>query len=99
MHERYFYLADVLTIVTVFYVRRYWVVAAVVSACSLLSYAPFLWQRTVVPLQLVAFAEFLAVIATMLVVVNVLAGDRRWLRRRRADSPAAPRQPDFSAVQ
>jgi Gpi18-like mannosyltransferase len=81
MHERYFYLADVLTIVAAFYVRRYWVVAVVVSACSLLSYAPFLWQRTFVPLPLVAFAEFLAVIATLLVFWNVVGGDGRWLRR------------------
>ena len=71
MHERYFYLADVLTIVMAFYVRRYWPVAVVVSACSLLSYAPFLWNRTLVALPLVAFAEFLAVIATGLCF-------RRW---------------------
>ena len=99
MHERYFYLADVLTIVLAFYVRRYWVVAAVVSACSLLSYAPFLWQHTVVALPLLAFAEFLAVIATMLVFVNVVGrnGDQSWLRssvrrpaalQHRADSGA-----------
>jgi Gpi18-like mannosyltransferase len=83
MHERYFYLADVLTIVTAFYVRRYWPVAMVVSACSLLSYAPFLWQRTFVALPLVAFAEFLAVIATVLVFGNVVGpgGAGSWLRR------------------
>ena len=40
MHERYFYLADVLTIVVAFYVRRFWPVAVVVSACSLLAYFP-----------------------------------------------------------
>ena len=83
MHERYFYLADVLTIVMAFYVRRYWPVAMVVSACSLLSYAPFLWQRTFVALPLVAFAEFLAVIATVLVFGNVVGpgGAGSWLRR------------------
>ncbi len=42
----YFYLADVLTIVTAFYVRRFWPVALAVSASSLLSYAPFLWRST-----------------------------------------------------
>jgi Gpi18-like mannosyltransferase len=83
MHERYFFLADVLTIVTAFYVRRYWLVAVVVSACSLLSYWPFLWGQTPVSLPFVAFAELLAVIATALVFVNVVAGggDRRLLRR------------------
>jgi Gpi18-like mannosyltransferase len=87
MHERYFYLADVMTIVMAFYVRRYWPVAVVVTGCSLLSYAPFLWQRTVVPLPLVAFAEFLAVIVTFLVCCAVLGGNHRLLR-----SPAEQHQ-------
>ena len=101
MHERYFYLADVLTIVMAFYVRRYWVVAAVVSACSLLSYAPFLWQRTIVPLPLVAFAEFLAVIATVLIFLNVLRGDARWLRKdsRALRRPATPPRKAVAAEQ
>lgn len=94
MHERYFYLADVLTIVTAFYVRRFWVVAVVVSWCSLLSYAPFLWQRTVVALPLVSFAEFLAVIATGFVFVDVVLRDGSLLRRR-----AGRRRPVDSAVQ
>ena len=46
-----------------------------VSWCSLLSYAPFLWQRTVVALPLVSFAEFLAVIATGFVFVDVVLRD------------------------
>ena len=94
MHERYFYLADVLTIVMAFYVRRYWVVAIVVSGCSLLSYAPFLGQRTVVALPLVSFAEFLAVIATGIVFVDVMMRDGALLRR-----PGARRCRVDSAVQ
>lgn len=96
MHERYFYLADVLTVVMAFYVRRYWPVAAVVSLCSLLSYAPFLWNNTPVGLPFVAFGEFLAVIATIWVFYLVLrdaAGESTLLRR-----PAEPRSPiDFAA--
>ena len=81
MHERYFYLADVMTIVAAFYLRRFWPVALVVSACSLLSYFPFLWRTTPVPLPLVAFGEFLAVIGTLAVFVHVLTTpDNRWLR-------------------
>ena len=81
MHERYFYLADALTIVMAFYVRRYWPVAVLVSACSLLSYAPFLWQKTIVALPLVAFAEFLAVIATGLFFVAIVGrGNGRLVR-------------------
>lgn len=89
MHERYFYLADVLTIVTAFYVRRYWPVALVVSACSLLSYAPFLWNTTIVPLPLVAFAEFLAVLATVAVLIAVLRGGTRVLREPAVSGPGA----------
>ena len=81
MHERYFYLADVLTIVAAFHVRRFWPVAVVVGLCSVLSYAPFLWNRTVVALPLVAFADFLAVLVTLAVLVRALAEPRwRWLR-------------------
>ena len=82
MHERYFFLADVLTIVLALYVRRYWLVAVVVSACSLLSYWPFLWSQTPVSLPLVAVAELLAMVTTALVFVNVVApgGDGRLLR-------------------
>ena len=83
MHERYFYLADVLTIVMAFYVRRYWPVAVLVSACSLLSYAPFLWNKTIVALPLVAFGEFLAVIATGLFVAIVGAAASGGCDRRR----------------
>ena len=84
MHERYFYLADVLTIVTAFYVRRFWPVALAVSASSLLSYAPFLWRSTPVALPLVSFLEFLAIIATLLVAAHVLTTpDSPWVRRSR----------------
>jgi ABC-type proline/glycine betaine transport system permease subunit len=81
----------VLTIVMAFYVRRYWPVAVLVSACSLLSYAPFLWQKTIVALPLVAFAEFLAVIATGLFFVAIVGrGDSRLVRATR---PVGPRRP------
>jgi len=82
MHERYFYLADVLTIVTAFYIRRFWPVAVAVSASSLLAYAPFLWRTTPVPLALVAFLEFLAVLAALVTFVHVLTtADSQWIRR------------------
>ena len=84
MHERYFYLADVLTVVMAVYVRRFWPVAVVVSLCSLLSYAPFLWNSTPVALPLVAFGEFLAVIATVWIFFAVFRDsdqESRLLRR------------------
>jgi Gpi18-like mannosyltransferase len=42
MHERYFYLADVLTLMLAFYRPRLWYVAALVQAGSLLSYVEYL---------------------------------------------------------
>jgi Gpi18-like mannosyltransferase len=82
MHERYFYLADVMTIVTAFYLRQFWPVAVAVSASSLLAYAPFLWRTTPVPLPLVSFMELLAVVATLVAAAHVLTtSDSRWIRR------------------
>ena len=43
MHERYFYLADVLTVVFAFYRPRLWYVPMIVQASSFLSYVPFLF--------------------------------------------------------
>lgn len=88
MHERYFYLADVLTVLAAFFLRRFWPVAVVVSASSVLAYAPFLWRTTPVPLPLVSFLEFLAVIATLIAAVQVLGTpDSRWIRRPAAAEP------------
>jgi Gpi18-like mannosyltransferase len=84
MHERYFYLADVMTIVAAFYVRRFWPVAVAVSASSLLAYTPFLWRSTPVPLAFVAFLEFLAVLATLVAWVHLLTTpNSRWIRQSR----------------
>lgn len=80
MHERYFYLADIASIVMAFYVRGYWPVAALVSGASLAGYAPFLWQSTPVPLGVAAVMELVAVLLTAWVAVDVLRGRDRWLR-------------------
>lgn len=40
MHERYFYLADVVSIIYAFYFPRYFYIAVIIQLCSLLSYAP-----------------------------------------------------------
>jgi hypothetical protein len=69
----------------------------VVSACSLLSYAPFLWNTTIVALPLVAFGEFLAIISTGLFFIAIVGrGSERWLRPTR---PAErPRPVDAAAL-
>ena len=44
MHERYFFAADVLSIVLVFYSFRLFPVALLIQAASFFSYWPFLWR-------------------------------------------------------
>jgi Gpi18-like mannosyltransferase len=43
MHERYFYLGDILSLMVAFYRPRLWFVPVLVQAASLLSYVPFLF--------------------------------------------------------
>ena len=72
MHERYFYLADVFTIVTSFFVRRFWPVAVLVQLGSLLSYIPYLWHTTVVPFAVLAAVEAVAATAAATILVRAL---------------------------
>jgi Gpi18-like mannosyltransferase len=69
MHERYFYLADVLSVVVAFYrPRRLWPVPVLVQFASAFSYAPFLLQRgfgretTPVPFWVLAVAMLAALV-------------------------------------
>ncbi len=66
MHERYFYLADVLTLVLAIYRPRLWFVPLLVQLASLLSYLPFLLWGTehgpLVPLQVLATLMFAALV-------------------------------------
>src|SRR6266566_1772165 len=64
MHERYFYLADVLSIIYAFYFPRYFFVAIIMQLCSLLSYAPYFLQTSIVNLAYVAFAVLVITVIT-----------------------------------
>lgn len=66
MHERYFYLADVLSILYLCCYKKRWYVPATVILSSLASYVPYLFSVQAVDLKLVA----LAMIAIILVVVR-----------------------------
>jgi Gpi18-like mannosyltransferase len=69
MHERYFYLADVLTVVLAFYRPRLWFLPVLVQAASLLSYLPFLfWQEPHGPLA------GLRVLATLMLAALLITG-------------------------
>jgi len=63
MHERYFYAADVLTIVLAFYRPRWAFVAVLVQVVSFLSYWPFLFGHDAVPLATLAVVETGALVA------------------------------------
>ncbi|GAA2016259.1 DUF2029 domain-containing protein [Nakamurella flavida] len=76
MHERYFYLADVLSIVAAFTVGRRtgWMITAavLVTVASLGSYAPFLLGSTVVPLGVLSLGMLAAGAITVAVLVERL---------------------------
>ncbi len=54
MHERYFYLAEVLTVLAAFVDRRYAVVAAALQLASVSTYLGYLYGRPLVPLEVAA---------------------------------------------
>jgi hypothetical protein len=72
MHERYFYLADVISIIYAFYFPRYFFVAVIMQLCSLLSYAPYMLQTQVVNLAYVAIAVLLIGVFTLADLVLTL---------------------------
>lgn len=56
MHERYFYAADLFSLIYAFFVPRGWIVAVLVQGCSFLTYLPYLFNREPVPRPLLALA-------------------------------------------
>ncbi|HEX6483725.1 MAG TPA: glycosyltransferase 87 family protein [Ktedonobacteraceae bacterium] len=72
MHERYFYLADVLSIIYAFYFPRYFYVALIMQLCSLLSYAPYLMNTQVVNLAYIAFGVLIIIVITLVDLVLTL---------------------------
>lgn len=91
MHERYFYLADVMSLVLVFYRPRLWFVPLLVQASSLMAYQGYLFHNRSMPLPIAA--AFM--LAALLVVGYDLLSEavRRPGRPEELDSPAEPEQP------
>lgn len=54
MHERYFYPADLLSLIYACCVRRGWIVAVLVQFCSFFTYLPYLFKLEPVPRPLLA---------------------------------------------
>ncbi len=87
MHERYFYLADVVSIIYAFYFPRSFYIAVIMQLCSLLSYAPYFLQTQVVNLAYVAFAVLVIIVITVADLVLTLYPN---IRKRPAIPGALP---------
>ena len=62
MHERYFFLADLLSIVYAFYFPRHYFVPIIVILVSLFSYFPFLFGAAFIQLSHLALALFVLIV-------------------------------------
>lgn len=62
MHERYFYLADVLSLIYAFFFPRYFALAILEQISSLFSYALFLYGHSGLNLPLLSFFVFGAIV-------------------------------------
>lgn len=72
MHERYFYLADVVSVIYAFYFPRYFAIPLVMQLISLASYAPYMLNRQIVDLKYVAVAVLALIIITTTDLVMTL---------------------------
>lgn len=89
MHERYFFLADVLSVALAFHRPRLWFVPLLVQTSSLLAYQPYLLHSQSVPLPALAGL----MLAALLTVGFALLRDvppGLAIRRRREAPPAPP---------
>jgi Gpi18-like mannosyltransferase len=69
MHERYFFLADVLTVLLAFQRPRLWFVPVLVQGASLLSYAPYLLGGYLTPMAVPAAMMLAALLATVVALI------------------------------
>ena len=70
MHERYFFLADVLSVVPAFYRPRLWYVPLLVQTSSLLAYEAYLFHAQSVPLPALAGLMLAALLIVDFVVLR-----------------------------
>jgi Gpi18-like mannosyltransferase len=73
MHERYFYLADVVSIIYAFYFPRYFYLAIIEQLCSCMSVIPSLFgQNPTINLAYVTFAVLFIIVVTVTDLVKTL---------------------------
>jgi len=76
MHERYFYPADVFSLMYAFFVRRGWIVAVLVQFCSFFTYLPYLFKAEPIPRVLLALVMTAALVLAAAAFVRELLGTR-----------------------
>lgn len=82
MHERYFYLADVLSIIYAFYFPRYFYVPVIMQASSLIAYAPYMLNVHVINL---GYASFGVLLLNIIVIVDLVMTLYPNIRRKTAN--------------
>ncbi len=73
MHERYFYLAEVLCVLAAFVDRRFIVVAAAIQVASISTYLSYLDNAPLMPLRLAAMVAFAGAVLAAVSVVRRLS--------------------------
>lgn len=96
MHERYFYLADGLTVISAFYLpRRLWPLPVLEQFASAFSYAPFLLGRDLIDFSILSTAMLAALLLALWVTVQVFR--RRDPHLSVSLEPDQPDPPSYQA--
>jgi Gpi18-like mannosyltransferase len=92
MHERYFYLAEVLTVIAIFVDRRFVLAAVGIQAASISTYLAYLQSARNVPLGLTAVVALGAGVAAAVLVVlrlrTAVAAGNQNLTAQQASNPS-----------
>lgn len=72
MHDRYFFAADVISIIFAFYFPQYFFVPVTIGMVSLFSYFPFLFGREVIPLALLAVILAVTIVILLYHLATIL---------------------------
>ena len=72
MHDRYFFPADVISIIFGFYFPQYFYIPIIVGMVSLFSYFPFLFGQEVIPLSLLAIVPIITMVILLHHIISTL---------------------------
>lgn len=72
MHERYFFPADLISIIYAFYFPQYFYLPIIIGLVSFFSYIPFLFGKALIGLQYLPFALLIVILITAMDLVRIL---------------------------